>query len=257
MSTYTVTRLIRGAVRLGGPCVVDGIHFSPIEPFKSDHVLVSESIEANTFHKASKLFDQHLLTVADAMSVVIGAAITPGGASTLIEKTRSRYAFLLAVRRRESPALTIPPDIYGHLLDRSANAAAQLTRDNKARNASHYLRQARPIRDGDHHAVSCASGAEALATTGNKTSHGELASLMGSDLYAHFYAKDLIFGESRRNALAHGRMIEETGLQDKTIRLQERLLGCCEDCSAVRRVRVSVPSEGSSPTKTSSLHRAP
>jgi hypothetical protein len=225
VSTYTVTRLIRGAVRLGGPCEIDGIHFSPIEPFKSDQVLVSESIEANTFHNASKLFDQHLLTVADAMSVVIGAAITPGGASTLIEKKRSRYAFLLAVRRRESAALTIPPDIYGHLLDRSADAAAQLARNNKARNASHYLRQAALSETATTTAFHALQAAEALATTGNKTSHGELTSLMGSDLYAHFYAKDPIFGESRRNALAHGRMIEETGLQDKTIRLQERLLG--------------------------------
>lgn len=43
-------------------------------------------------------------------------------------------------------------------------------------------------------------------------------------MYTHFYSRDSILGGDRRNALAHGRMIEETGLQERT-RLLERILG--------------------------------
>ena len=45
MSTYTITRLIRVALRLGDACEVDGIRLEPIVPFMSDQALVSERFE--------------------------------------------------------------------------------------------------------------------------------------------------------------------------------------------------------------------
>jgi hypothetical protein len=111
LSTYTITRLIRAALRLGDACEVDGIRLEPIVPFISDQALVSETIRATSYREASNLFDRHLLPAVDAMTVVTGAALVPLGGSTLIEKSRSKYVYLHAVQRGLSPHLTLDPRI--------------------------------------------------------------------------------------------------------------------------------------------------
>jgi len=63
-----VTRLIRSAIRLGEDVEINGIRFHPIVPFQGDQVVVSKAIEAQGFRKASKLFDEHLLPVVDAVT---------------------------------------------------------------------------------------------------------------------------------------------------------------------------------------------
>lgn len=105
-------------------------------------MLVSESIEADRCWDASKRFDEHLLTVADAISVVLGAAVVPRGASTLIEKRRSKYIFINAVNRREAASMTIVPGHHDHILRDAADAAVVLASDQDQRSAAHYLRQA-------------------------------------------------------------------------------------------------------------------
>jgi hypothetical protein len=223
MPTYKVSRLIRSAALFRAPCEIDGIALEPLgEP--SERVLAWESVAADRFHDASKIFDQHLLTVADAFTVIAGAALAPAGASTLIEKARSKYVFVKAVRRRSATSMSIWPD-FSDVLDRSTGAAIALGSDRRVRNAAHYLRQGgltETLTTATFHAL---QAGEALCTTQRKkTDHAQLRQLLGSNLYDYFYRSDAILGENRRNALAHGRIIEETGLQPVTQQLQELLL---------------------------------
>lgn len=50
MSRYTVTRLIKSALNLGGSCEIDGIRFDPIEPFRAEEgLLVSGQVQTAGF----------------------------------------------------------------------------------------------------------------------------------------------------------------------------------------------------------------
>jgi hypothetical protein len=79
MSRYEVTRLIRSAIRLGEDVKINGIRFHPVVPFQGDQVVVSKTIEGQGFREASKLFDEHLLPVVDAMTVMSGSPLDPVG----------------------------------------------------------------------------------------------------------------------------------------------------------------------------------
>jgi hypothetical protein len=144
MSRYTVTRLIKSALNLGGSCEIDGITFDPIEPFRADEgLLVSGQVQNTGFRDAIASFDRHLLVVADAVTVVTGALVHPAAGSTLVQKTRSRYALLIAVKRRPSASLTLVPGHFNQeLLDGSSDTAALLASDSRMRDAAHFLRQA-------------------------------------------------------------------------------------------------------------------
>jgi hypothetical protein len=227
LSRYTITRLIRLAIHLGDACEIDGIRFEPIEPFRSEEALVSETVEASRYREASKLFDRHLLPVVDAVTVVTGAALAPLGGSTLIEKARSKYVYLHAVRRRPSGSLTMVPQFHGDLIDRSSSAAKHLRANDSLRHAAYYLRQAalaESILTSTFHSL---QAAEALA--GRTGKHKRLKQVMGEPLYRFFYTPDSGASETRRNALAHGRLIEEDGLTPRTTELQETLLSQVRD----------------------------
>src|SRR5438034_10314978 len=140
LPTYTVTRLIRSAISFYEPCTIDGIDFDPIVPFKSEQILASASVREDHYRDASKLFDEHLLSVVDALSVVTGAALAPVGASTLIEKSRSKYVYLHAVKRRPASHLTLVPQYRPDLFKQTTGAVARFSTDKQAANAAHYLR---------------------------------------------------------------------------------------------------------------------
>ncbi len=142
MPRYEVSRLIQSRVSLGDDVVIEGVRFHPVVPFRSGEVIVSETIEADAYRVASKLFDQHLLPVVEAVTVMTGAALVPLGASTLVSKERSKYIYLHAVRRREAAHLTVAPPFHDDLLARSAKAAAVLVRTPNLRDAAYFLRQA-------------------------------------------------------------------------------------------------------------------
>lgn len=225
MANYKVTRLIRSQVRLVEGCTIDGIRFDPVAGLTSPQMLVSESMQAESYRDASKLFDRHLLPVVDAVSLVTGAALAPLGASTLIQKTRSPYVFVHAVRRRRSAHLTVAPSFHANLLDDCARVARRLAGNTHARYASNYLRQAALAEDLTASTFHTLQAAEALSSSpSNRTDHKRLRQLMGDELHEYFYCRDPVLGEKRRNALAHGRMIAEEGLGVRTKNLQERLL---------------------------------
>lgn len=226
MSRYTVTRLIQSALHLGTECEIDGIRFEPVEPFRSDDVLVSDDVRAGSYRDASKLFDAHLLPVVDAVTVVTGAALLPLGGSTLIEKARSKYVYLHAVQRRRSAAMTLIPGHDRGLIERSAQAAVRLAAHPGTRHAAYYLRQAALAQNVLTSPFHTLQAAEALAgRRGSRTDHVRLKAVMGEDDFRFFYTKDPVIGENRRNALAHGRLIDETGLVRRIAELQDRLLG--------------------------------
>jgi hypothetical protein len=224
MSTYKITRIIRAAIHLGEACEVDGVRFEPVVPFQSDQILVSEEIQSDSYLNASSLFDTHLLPVVDATTVVTGAAFAPGGGSTLIEKARSKYVYLHAVRRRSSAHLTVVPTHHTDLIARSSLAARHLATHSQSRHAAYYLRQsalAENLLTSTFHAL---QAAEALSGGVGRTNQTTLKAVMGDAAYTFFYIQDPLLGEKRRNALAHGRLIEEAGLGEVTKKLQERLL---------------------------------
>jgi len=224
MPSYEVTRVIRSAVRLAEGCEIDGIRFHPVVPFVSEQMLVSETIEADSYRDASKLFDQHLLPVVDAVTVMTGTALAPLGGSTLIQKRRSKYVYLHAVRRRPAAHLTVVPAFHGKLLDRSARAAARLVKDPQRRYAAYYLRQAALAENVVTATFHALQAAEASVTVGRTTDRRRLRNLIGDELHHYFYTRDSVLGDNRRNALAHGRLIDEEGLRERTTKLQERLL---------------------------------
>jgi hypothetical protein len=206
---------------LGSPGTVD----------ESDEVLASEAIRADGFREASKLFDQHLLDVIDATSVVTGAALLPVGGSTLIEKARGKYVFIKAVRRRPAAHLDIHTGFNTDLLEEAARAARQFRSDRATRYASYYLRLAglaEALRTITFHAL---QAAEALCPQPGRswTDHARLKTLLGNDLYGFFYRRDPILNDTRRNALAHGRLIDEEGLPPITDDLTMRLLAAVRD----------------------------
>jgi hypothetical protein len=224
MSTYKITRLIRSAVRLTEPCEINGILFDPGIPFRSEYVRVSETLSAASYRDASKLFDRHLLPVVDAVTVVTGAALAPLGGSTLIQKRRSKYVYLHAVGRGPAGYVTLAPSHHTDMIKRLAKAATHLVAHPQPRYAAYYLRQAalaEHVVTGTFHTL---QAAEALSVKGRKTSRTRLRDLMGDELFGYFYERDPLLGETRRNALAHGRLIDEQGLQPVTTKLQERLL---------------------------------
>jgi hypothetical protein len=230
MSAYKITRLIRSAIWLGEACEVDGLRFERVEPFMSDRLLVSETVRADSYRDASTLFDGHLLPVVDAMTVVTGAAINPGGGSTLIEKVRSKYVYLHAVGRRPSAHLTVVPTYHTDLIERSAKAAAHFMAHASSRHAAYYLRQAALAKNLLTSTFHTLQAAEALGgRSGRMTNRDGLRRVMGNAQYRFFYEPDAVLGENRRNALAHGRLIEEEGLTRMTGELQERLLGSVRD----------------------------
>jgi hypothetical protein len=228
MSIYTVTRWIKSAVHLWLPSYeIDGITFRPLQLPPSDDLLVSEAVETHHYREASKLFDQHLLPVLDALSLVGGAAVTPVGGSTLIEKKRGKYVLLNAVNERPSARLSIHPQFNTDLLDEAARVARVFARDKLTRSASYYLRLgalAHNIRTATLHTL---QAAEALIPRLSKppwTDHKKLRTAMGAEFYEFFYKRDPTLGETRRNALAHGRLIDEDGLVQRTANLRQRLL---------------------------------
>lgn len=127
MSTYEVTRHIRSVVNLGEACDIHGIRFQPVVPFQSEHgVLVSEGIQGDSFRQASDQFDRHLLPMVDALTMVTGAALSPLRGSTLIRKTRSKYIYVHAVRRRRAAHLTLyRKDLIDNLGPRGAQRQNQ------------------------------------------------------------------------------------------------------------------------------------
>jgi hypothetical protein len=225
MSRYEVSRVIRSGIRLGEEIEIGGIRFRPVTPFRSDDVVVSETIEADAFRDASKLFDQHLLPLVDAVTVMTGAPLAPLGASTLIRKMRSKYVYLHAVERRPGGHMTVHPSFHKELLDRSANAAAQLSHAPNLRSAAYYLRRAALAESVLTATFQALQAAEALSTVGRTTNRSHLRTLMGDELYGYFYTRDPVLRDNRRNALAHGRLVDEEGLSKRTTELQERLLG--------------------------------
>jgi hypothetical protein len=229
MSRYEVSRLIRSAISLGEETEIDGIRFHPVAPFRSGQVVVSETIEADAYRDASKLFDQHLLPVVDAVTVMTGAVLVPLGASTLIKKRRSKYVYLHAVERRPAGHMSVWPPYHQDLLDRSARAAARLAHSPYRRYAAYYLRQAalaESLLTATFHTL---QAAEASATVRRSTNHRRLRDLMGNELYGYFYKRDPVLGDNRRNALAHGRLIDEEGLGRRTTELQQQILDDLRD----------------------------
>ena len=149
------------------------------------------------------------------MTVVTGAVVYPGGGSTLVEKRRSKYVLLYAVKRREAAPLTMIPGTYNdHLLELSSETAGLLAADSRMRDAAHFLRQAATTENlttATHHTV---QAAEAMTRKGHKRSQKELRALLGSELYEYFFNREPTLARSRRTALAHGYRIEEEGLQN-------------------------------------------
>jgi hypothetical protein len=226
VSTYKVTRLIRSAINLGAPCKIDGIEFLPVEPFKPEEgLLVSAELDAVGFRGALDLFNRHLLIVADAVTVVTGAVVYPGGGSTLVEKRRSKYVLLIAVRRREAASLRVIPGTWNdHLVELSSETAGLLATDSRMRDAAHFLRQAATTENlttATHHTL---QAAEAMTRKRHKKSQKDLRGLLGSELYGYFFTREPTLGRSRRTALAHGYRIEEEGLQSRAKEMQELLL---------------------------------
>jgi hypothetical protein len=224
MSRYEVTRLIRSAIRLGEDVEINGIRFHPIVPFQGDQVVVSKTVEAQAFREASKLFDEHLLPVVDAVTVMSGSPLDPVGASTLIMKSRSKYVYLRAMQRRPSGQMTVSPQIHHDLLERSTRAANLLTQNPELRGAAYYLRRAAladSLLAGTFHTL---QAAEALASVKRRTDHRLLRKLMGDELYEYFRTEDPASGDTRRHALAHGRLIDEEGLPARTDELQKRVV---------------------------------
>jgi hypothetical protein len=224
MSTYKISRIIQSAIWLSETCEVDGIRFEPVVPLESDQLLVSETIRADSYRDASSQFDRHLLTVVDAITVVMGAALAPLGGSTLIEKTRSKYIYLHAVIRRASGHLTLIPSHHGELIGESSTATGRLIAHAPLRHAAHYLRQAAVAENVRTSTFQTLQAAEALCGRGGRTDYSALKAAIGEEAYQFFYVKDPLLGEKRRAALAHGRLIEEEGLVRVTSKLQERLL---------------------------------
>jgi hypothetical protein len=69
------------------------------------------------------------------------------------------------------------------------------------------------------------AGRRGAGRRGSRTDRDRLRAVIGEDNFRFFYTKDPVIGESRRNALAHGRLIDETGLVRRIAELQDRLLG--------------------------------
>jgi hypothetical protein len=226
MSDYKVTRLIKSALKLGGSCEIDGVLFDPIEPFRAEEgLLVSGQVRTIGFREAIASFDRHLLVVADTVTVVTGAIVHPAAGSTLVQKTRSKYALIIAVKRRPSASLTLVPGHYHQeLLDASSDTAALLASDSRLRDAAHFLRQAASTENLTTATFHTLQAAEAMTRKGHRKSEKQLRTLLGSDLYEHFFTRDALLGRSRRTALAHGYRIEEEGLQKRAKEMQERLL---------------------------------
>jgi hypothetical protein len=215
MSTYTVTRLIRSGLNLGESCEIAGIAFDPIEPFRAEEgLLVSGQVQTVGFRDAIASFDRHLLVVADAVTVVTGALVHPGAGSTLVQKTRSKYALLIAVKPRRSASMTLIPDYYNQeLVDTASDTAALLASDSRMRDAAHFLRQAASTENLTTATFHTLQAAEAMTRKGHKKSQKELRALLGSDLYEYFFTREVLLGRSRRTAFAHGYRIEEAGLR--------------------------------------------
>jgi hypothetical protein len=226
MSKYTVTRLIRSGLNLGGSCEIDGIAFEPIEPFRAEEgLLVSGKVQTVGFRDAIASFDRHLLVVADAVTVVTGALVHPAAGSTLVQKTRSKYALLVAVKPRPSASMTLIPEYYNQeLVDTASDTAALLASDSRMRNAAHFLRQAASTENLTTATFHTLQAAEAMTRKGHKKSQKELRALLGDDLYEYFFTREPLLGRSRRTAFAHGYRMEEEGLQRRSKEMQERLL---------------------------------
>jgi hypothetical protein len=222
LPTYTITRLIRSAIRFSESSTIDGIDFDPIVPFKSEQILVSASVREDHYRDASKLFDEHLLSVVDALSVVTGAALAPLGGSTLIEKSRSKYVYLHAVKRRQASHMTLIPQHRPSLLEQTTEAVARFSTNEKAANAAHYLRQAaltEHLLTGTFHTLQAAE-----SIVGRQSRHSRLRTLLGDELYDYFYGYVPHLQGNRRNVLAHGGRIQEESVRDRTVALQELLL---------------------------------
>jgi hypothetical protein len=225
MSRYEVTRLIRSAIRLGEDVEINGIRFHPVVPFQGDQVVVSKTIEGQGFREASKLFDEHLLPVVDAVTVMSGSPLDPVGASTLITKSRSKYVYLRATKRRSSGQMTIVPAYHHDLLDRSTRAAALLVQNPQLRGAAYYLRRAALAESLLAATFHTLQAADALASVGRRVvDQRRLRGLMGDELYVYFRTEDPVSRDTRRHALAHGRLIDEEGLPARTDELQMRVV---------------------------------
>jgi hypothetical protein len=226
MPTYTVTRLLQSAIHFSSPGEIDEIVFRHPDPSPSDEVLVSQSLVAANYQEAVYLFDEHLLQVVDAISMVGGAALRLLGGSTLVEKKRGKYLFLWAVKRRPSANLTVWPGFNTHLLDDAAMVAGKFRRDSPCRSASHYLRQAALAENLMTSTFHLLQAVEVLSTPPGRTrtNHALARNLMGDDLYEFFYEVDPVLGEVRRNALAHGRLIADVGLAPRHQELATLLL---------------------------------
>jgi hypothetical protein len=142
----------------------------------------------------------------------------------LITKSRSKYVYLRAMKRRPSGQMTVSPQYHQDLLERFTRAAGLLTHDPQLRGAAYYLRRAalsESLLAATFHTL---QAADALATVGRKIDQKRLRKVMGSELYVYFRTEDPVSRDTRRHALAHGRLIDEEGLPRRTDELQERVV---------------------------------
>jgi hypothetical protein len=204
--------------------VIGGITFTSLGERGDSSLLASCEMQTVDYLTATNEFNRLLLLALDAIAVVMGAGASPRGASTLVEKRRSKYVLLQAIKRRPSGSLTVFP---GHH-DRSISEADQLARDfpKLQRGAANYLRQTVGTESLIDTAFHLLQATEALASKSpTRTDYVKVKMLMGKDVYSYFYERDPALASSRRNALAHGRMIEESGDLAKAVdSLHETLL---------------------------------
>lgn len=223
VSQCDITRNLRAAVRLWDTIAVGGVVFLPRAPYEVD---ATATVEGDGYGPAVEVFDQLLLVALDSLTLVTGAAVSALGASTLAAKRRSKYVYLHAVHRRPSAHLTIVPQYHDELVRQSDRVASVLTSDPRFRNSAAFLRQAAISESLATTAFSLLQAAEAQAAVArsNKTNRRELKRLMGDEAYDFFYTRDPLLGDTRRNALAHGRLIDQVGMQPVGLDLQRRLL---------------------------------
>ena len=95
------------------------------------------------------------------------------------------------------------------------------------RGAAYYLRRAALAESLLAATFHTLQAADALASVGRRVDQRRLRGLMGDELYVYFRTEDPVSRDTRRHALAHGRLIDEEGLPARTDELQERVVTSC------------------------------
>jgi hypothetical protein len=163
-----------------------------------------------------------LLPVVDAVTVMSGSPLDPVGASTLITKSRSKYVYLRAMKRRSSGRRscrritttysTVRPE------PRPSGAESPAERCGLPPSTSGSGRE--PSR-GD---IPYPAGGRRVGfrrTPGGSTSAERTD---GRRAVRVLRTEDPVSRDTRRHALAHGRLIDEEGLPARTDELQERVV---------------------------------